>query len=103
MSKNTFYKEFPSIKIPDFLKDWADTSWGNDVTASSEFSLLGNCSLVVWVNPDEVELREMWEDYKYIVILQDENRDEIQGRPTKTEEEAREAIRELLSLHAKHI
>lgn len=98
-----FYKDFPSIEIPSFLLEWEDTSWGNDVTASSEKALAGDCSLVVWVNPDEASLREVWEDFKYIVILQDVDRNEIQGRETKTEEEALEAIRELLAYHAKYI
>lgn len=94
-----FYKDFQSIEVPSFLLEWEDTSWGNDVTASSEKKLSDGFSLVVWVNPDEIELREMWEEFKYCVILQDEDRNEVRGMEVKTDEEAIEAIRELESYY----
>lgn len=93
MSK--FYKDFQSIEIPSFLQNWQDDSWGNDVTASSRKELSDKADLVVWVNPDDPEAREMWEDFKYIIILEDKDRNEIQGREAKTEAEALEAIDEL--------
>lgn len=63
MSETT-YKAYPEIVIPEFLRGdaWWDNSWGNDVTAVSEYNLPlfdgegGDVSLVVWVgHPDPAQ------------------------------------------------
>lgn len=88
-----FYNQFPEIKIPAFLQNWEDDSWGNNVTASSRKDLPLGAAIIVWVNSDKVENREMWEGSKYIVVLEDESGDPLADEwEANTEEEALKAI-----------
>jgi hypothetical protein len=46
------YKEFPKIEIPDFLQDWRDLSWHNDVNPMSVLYLTSDEEqdyIVCWV------------------------------------------------------
>ncbi len=93
------YKEYPETVIPEFLKDWEDTSWHNDALASSERTektAAGN-TLVIWVNCDEIENREPgMEEFKFYVELRGtETGDEIETIPANDEETAIKAIEKL--------
>lgn len=90
----TYYKEYPEIQVPAFLDKapWEDTSWHNDATASSVWDL--DCgmeprSIRVWVNADKVEDRETFEEFKYMVVLEEsENGNYIHCEPANTDKDA---------------
>lgn len=67
------YDEFPEIEIPELLqgKDWIDTSWHNDVTASSTKTVIDPYDVVVWVWDDDVNEREYDGQDKYQVTIYD--------------------------------
>ena len=95
-----FYNAFPEIEIPAFLQDWEDDSWGNNVTASSRKDLPFGAALIVWVNSDKIEEREIWEGSKYIVVLEDESGDPIADEwESNTEAEALKAIEHLTAVN----
>jgi len=67
----TAYKDFQDIEIPDFLKiGFEDTSWGNDVTASSEMQVTDVYTIRVWVYHDLPELREIEDAKKYTIEME---------------------------------
>lgn len=99
MATKTF-NEFPGVKIPGFLADWEDTSWGNDALAScerAEKSVSGN-TVIAWVNHDRVEKREPGlENFKFFIELRNtETGDEIETIPADDEETALAAIATLI-------
>ncbi len=70
------YKEFPDIAVPEFLQaeGWDDTSYHNDAEASSTRELkYGGAVIVVWVNFDDIAMREITGSTKYVVTVRDED------------------------------
>jgi hypothetical protein len=83
------------IQIPKFLKDWTDTSWYKDVTASSSKELPNGNSVRVWVYPDDPTEREYEAQSKYLVVLEDEDGHELANKEANTDDECIKAIEEL--------
>lgn len=92
----TQYKEYNDIAIPACLdnNEWEDISWHNDATASSLEVTDENMKVQVWVNSDDVNLRECFEDFKYMVTLLDDEFGDLSedGIGCNTEEELLQAI-----------
>lgn len=91
-SRNYQYFDIP---IPDFLADWTDISWYDDITASSWKDLSQGSGLRVWVNTDDLD-RRFWNDrLKYLVVLEDRKGEEIARLQADTDAECIKAIEEL--------
>jgi len=85
------YKEYSDIAIPQCLDNekWIDSSWHNDATASSIENTENRMKIQVWVNSDNVTLRECFEDFKFMIVILDDETGDIEENEIlcNTEEE----------------
>lgn len=87
--------QYFDIQIPEFLKNWTDTSWYKDVTASSWKDLPNGNNLRVWVASDDPQEREYEGQWKYLITLEDEAGDEIAKIEANSDDQCVKAIEEL--------
>jgi len=96
-----FYKEY-RIKIPQFLQGdgWKDTSWHNDVTASSTRveKTKSGLELVVFVHPARRSARELPTYPRFSILLYNTAGDAVEMREASTADGCQKAITELAEI-----
>lgn len=95
------YTDFCHIEIPDFLQsgDWLDISWGNDITARSQYATPLNADgweLHVWVAEPDPKDREAPDLPRYMVSVYDDKGDLQSSTDCETDDEAKGAVEKVL-------